>query len=533
MKLRPYQKNLLDKLLASKSDDLVQLDTGAGKTPIIAALAAQCGKAIVVCHRNILLRQASEKLAAFGLGHRIVSTAQTRRICAINNAERHGRHYIDRHSDIVLMSVDSWNSRRKRGQLYQHLKNSLLIIDEAHHVVADNKWGSLHRFVGGRCVGLTATPVRSDGQPLTKTYGGTFDRIIQADGYDENGTERLISEGYLSAYRAFYAGYATPDNRGVLSVAEYAADCYQKRTPGKKAIVIFPRISNAKQGVEHFKKHGIAAAVIHSGLPQYEVERVLQAFADNKIKVLVAVDMLSEGYDIPDADVLILARKITSFGLYRQLCGRVLRPRKGKLAQIFDLNGLTIAAFGLPSDAVDWNQIQTANHERYLLLCPACGCFFRPTSSFTCPECGEPYDIKRAVRSGKNIEIHETLAEMLEKHRNKINYEESRRLYREKIEAERLRWEQTYIERDDIKFDNSMIGKKCAELFAIVDAELKKMLPPAEYNEFMKDNSKDMLLLGFYADYFVGNTDSNTDRVKKIYEKYQHDKAHKRRFVRI
>ena len=122
---------------------------------------------------------------------------------------------------------------------------------------------------------------------------------------------------------------------------------------------------------------------------------------------------------------------------------------------------------------------------------------------------------------------------MLEKHRNKINYEESCRLYREKIEAERLRWEQTYIERDDIKFDNSMIGKKCAELFAIVDAELKKMLPPAEYNEFMKDNSKDMLLLGFYADYFVGNTDSNTDRVKKIYEKYQHDKAYKRRFVRI
>ncbi|WP_350542013.1 helicase-related protein, partial [Psychrobacter sp. CAL495-MNA-CIBAN-0180] len=87
----------------------------------------------------------------------------------------------------------------------------------------------------------------------------------------------------------------------------------------------------------------ISAEVIHSQIPQYEIERILQAFESKQIKVLVAVDMINEGFDVPDADVLILSRVVASFGLYRQLCGRVLRPRKGKHALILDLNGDSIA----------------------------------------------------------------------------------------------------------------------------------------------------------------------------------------------
>ncbi|EGP03002.1 helicase family protein, partial [Pasteurella multocida subsp. multocida str. Anand1_goat] len=73
MKLRNYQESIFQQLISSCTNDLVQLDTGAGKTPIIAKLAEHYKQVVIVCHRNVLVKQASEKLAAFGLTHRIMA----------------------------------------------------------------------------------------------------------------------------------------------------------------------------------------------------------------------------------------------------------------------------------------------------------------------------------------------------------------------------------------------------------------------------------------------------------------------------
>ncbi|MFC0708476.1 DEAD/DEAH box helicase family protein, partial [Azorhizophilus paspali] len=95
MKLRDYQTDILKQLQASTSADLVQLDTGGGKTPIEAALAAWAPRILLVAHRNILIQQISEKLAAFGLDHDTISTEHTRRRCMLAHRP-HGRNYIRR-----------------------------------------------------------------------------------------------------------------------------------------------------------------------------------------------------------------------------------------------------------------------------------------------------------------------------------------------------------------------------------------------------------------------------------------------------
>lgn len=143
-----------------------------------------------------------------------------------------------------------------------------------------------------------------------------------------------------------------------LYVAMSPLGAYLNYGKDKQAIVIVPRILNANEEVELMRKHGVSAEVIHSELPQYEIQRILDFFENKKIKVLVAVDMISEGFDVPDADILILKRKIRSFGLYRQVCGRVLRPRAGKMAKIIDLTGYNIAKHGLPSDPIDWENVK-------------------------------------------------------------------------------------------------------------------------------------------------------------------------------
>src|SRR5690606_5108599 len=107
MKLRDYQSDIFEQLKSSCSNDLVQLDTGAGKTPIEAALAEWSPLTLLVAHRNVLITQISEKLAAFGLEHDTISTEHTRRRCMAAH-RHHGRSFIRRgHATRLVASMQS------------------------------------------------------------------------------------------------------------------------------------------------------------------------------------------------------------------------------------------------------------------------------------------------------------------------------------------------------------------------------------------------------------------------------------------
>ncbi|HDR0964087.1 DEAD/DEAH box helicase family protein [Pasteurella multocida] len=568
MKLRDYQNSIFKQLISSCTNDLVQLDTGAGKTPIIAKLAEHYKQVVIVCHRNVLVKQASEKLAAFGLTHRIMAASATKRICATNNVSKHGSHFISPRAHLVLISIDTWNSHFKREKLhFDFSKEYIVLIDEAHHFAEDNKWETMLNIVGGRCIGFTATPIRNDGLPLIKKFKGFFDRIVQAEGYQQNGTERLIAEGYLAEYKAYIAmagaNYDTPldqliqrNNKLEKRESEQAIfeqksdiisyvlnmnkndDYYKKKEQelyvamsplgaylnygkDKQAIVIVPRILNANEEVELMRKHGVSAEVIHSELPQYEIQRILDFFENKKIKVLIAVDMISEGFDVPDADILILKRKIRSFGLYRQVCGRVLRPRACKMAKIIDLTGYNIAKHGLPSDPVNWENVEEkARMRKPLVFCENCGHVYSMNLD-CCPECGT----KTPELANSKIPFIKSYfydAKLIEKHRKELRIAEKQRIEQEKkAEKERL-FNETYQD-VYVSFPQTLVGNKTKEFFNTFCEQLKTMLEYREYNEFMKKYQYKLNEFNFYLPHFLEYAQSNKkadaqSAVKKIYE---------------
>lgn len=529
MKLRDYQQNIVEQIIQSNTNDLVQLDTGAGKTPIIAKLAEHYKQVVIVCHRNILIQQASDKLAACGVNHRILAAKAQKKLCAQNNIEKYGNHYINPREHIVLVSIDTWNSQFKRESLhFDFSKKYVVLIDEAHHFAAENKWELLNNTIGGRCIGFTATPIRTDGKPLIKKFDGFFDRIIQADGYEENGTEKLIAQGYLAPYRAFISaingvplaeyddqvrrnieaetmGYETDENDRTLRLGETVLTTYDKYGNGGQAILICPLINNALEEYQKLKKYGYKTDVIYSDLPSYEIQRILSAFEKKEINILIAVDMISEGFDVPDADLLIIARKISSFGLYRQVCGRVLRPRNGKMARIVDIVGYSIAKHGLPSDPVNWEQEIAPRKYKRFVICDECQFVYRLSES-CCPNCGSSKIVN--TKGKAYLKTSFVTTEMIEKYRQELALSEQMRLEQErKAEQERL-FNETYLE-ISVYFGNTLLSKRAKELFQHFSNELKNQIGPREYNEFMKANRLNFSDLNFYIPHFLAFAQSN------------------------
>lgn len=520
MNLRHYQLSIFNQVIESNTNDIVQLDTGAGKTPIIAKLAEHYKQAAIVCHRNILIKQASEKLALCGLEHCIIGANSTKKLCARNNTVKAGRHYINPAATICLISIDTINSRIKRGGKGLDANTEIILIDEAHHLAEDNKWYNLANQLNVRCVGFTATPCRSDGQPMLKQYGGFFDKIIQAEGYKENGTERLIAEGYLAQYRCIYYEHRYHHEHRYQAEERGAPllDVVDKYCKTKQTIIIEPRINNAIATIQELIENDYSAAVLHSKLSQHDIDNVLNCFEKKFTQILVAVDMINEGFDVPDADVLIINRKVNSLVLYRQLCGRVLRPRAGKRAVIIDVNGHAVSRYGLPSDAIDWDKRQEQIRRRDLTVCVNCHSFFKATLQH-CPFCNEFNDLSQRCKwLGYDIHTRLFTAKEVERKRKAIAAYKQQKL----IEAQQKKEEELarniYFE-FTAKFDDSLIGKRCTQLYQMLQTELKHQLQPAEYNKFFKRNEHLSFDTRFYVKELPRNFEKNLKAAAlKVYE---------------
>jgi len=405
MKLRDYQRDIYEQVLATHENALVQLETGAGKTPIEAALSKQAKYSMLVAHRITLVRQLSEKLAAFKLEHDIVGTEHTRRRCHAAHVQ-HGRSYIKRgHGRRLAVSIDSLSERA-----LARIDTSapwLIIIDEAHHVLPDNKWGKLHSlFPNARIVGFTATPARMDGESLHTSNGGLFDCLIQARGLENNGVRELIERGYLADFVAYAApkppgGFMDPEEprrhdgpqkldyaSGRILLDSDPVREYQRRAAGTKAILMAPAIKNAELFAKAFIAAGIPAAAIHSTMSAARVARVLDDFARGKILVICNVDMIGEGFDMPDVQTLIIATQTKSFPRYRQWVGRVLRPSPAKpRAILIDLTSM-IPAHGLPDEPVVWDLLTPPVGKCPAMIpCDSCGAYYK-LRLHHCSECG-------------------------------------------------------------------------------------------------------------------------------------------------
>lgn len=246
----------------------MQLDTGAGKTPVIAALCAHYSHSIVLVHRNELAVQVSEKLAAIGVAHTIITSKQTQQRAAIRHVMAgHGRGHAKTGQTTIVASVQSLLSMHDRAALdIDYTAPWHVMIDEAHHALADNMWGrAVGIFTKARAIGFSGTPARLDGRSLHASDGGLFTDLIQSAELSIDSTKTLIGRGYLCDFR-----YFAPSSKHLArsinetEVAGCAIDRYRAIADGTQAICLCVSIAHAKVQSDKFRAAGIPSACISS-----------------------------------------------------------------------------------------------------------------------------------------------------------------------------------------------------------------------------------------------------------------------------
>jgi superfamily II DNA or RNA helicase len=273
----------------------------------------------------------------------------------------------------------------------------LIIIDEAHHATAGQWDRILQHWPSAYRLGVTATPCRLDGRGLRSA----FDHLVLGPSVAE-----LIDTGYLSHSR-IYAPPLVADLSGIRTRAgDYANDQaaaamdrptvtgdaiahYQRLAAGQQAIAFCCNIAHAESVCAAFLAAGIRAVLLLGTTT--DRDQVVADFGAGLVQVLVTVDVVSEGFDVPAASVAILLRPTKSLGLYLQQVGRVLRPAPGKqVALILDHVG-NVTRHGFPDDHRDWTlddgiRRTAGTAAPSVRTCPECYAAFKPQP--ICPVCG-------------------------------------------------------------------------------------------------------------------------------------------------
>ena len=279
---------------------------------------------------------------------------------------------------IKVMSIQ-WLSKHYREM---EEKPGLIVIDEAHHALAETYAEVMNAYPKAKKLGLTATPYRLNGKGFTDL----FDTLLCSWSM-----EKFIAEGRLSLYdyysikpdsaaqllidslqkRGADGDYQQKELNEVMDVKpslEMLCLTIKKYVPGKKGIVYAISIQHAEHIAEFYRENGIKAVAISSKTPLAERQELIERFkssslssslnsSSDDIEVLVSVDLFSEGFDCPDVEFIQLARPTLSLAKYMQMVGRGLRVAEGKeYCVILDNVGL-YKRFGLPSVDRDWQSM--------------------------------------------------------------------------------------------------------------------------------------------------------------------------------
>ncbi len=328
--LRPYQREAVDAVQAAAARGvrrpLVVLPTGSGKTAAFSALIAERGgSALVLAHRDELLRQAAEKIAladpSLGLAVGFVA------------AERD-----DVGAPIVVGSVQTLARERRLARLPRQFDT--VVVDECHHASARSYRRILQHLEPSPVIlGVTATPARSDGKPL----GAVWQEIVYQKGILE-----MIDAGYLVDVRGIRVGLEALDldrvkrsggdfqDEALGEALEAAAAprhvlaAYQRHAAGRKTLVFVPTVKLAYHMARVFREAGIAAEGLDGTAPTERRREVIDRLRTGETTVLMNAALFLEGFDEPSVSCVIVASPTRSQIRYSQVVGRGLRPFPGK-----------------------------------------------------------------------------------------------------------------------------------------------------------------------------------------------------------
>lgn len=329
--LRPYQQEALDAINSfydkGINRQLIVLPTGAGKTVIFSHLPKVKQNSLpmlVLAHRSELLIQAKEKIS-WSNPHLDIQIEQGENVAG--------------YSDVVVASVPTLG-RAESQRILKYPKDYFksIVVDEAHHAAAPTYRRILDYFQPDYTLGVTATPQRSDNTRLTEV----FDEIVYYKTIQD-----LIEEGYLCPLVGYriktntdISGVATHEGDYVISQLEDAIDnpernaaivaAYNNLVPGSKAIVFCAGVKHANNVAASFNSSKVKAEVVLGETEENLRKDILQRFKENRTTVIVNVGVLTEGFDEPSVQTIILARPTRSTLLYTQIVGRGTRLHEGK-----------------------------------------------------------------------------------------------------------------------------------------------------------------------------------------------------------
>lgn len=332
IELRDYQieavKSVIDEAEAGINRQLISLPTGSGKTIVMAAIAKHFNKkTLLLAHREELIIQAAEKFKLFWPEASIG-------VCMA------GRDEID--NQIVVGSIQSC-SRPKRLERLKEQGFELLMVDEAHHSKAESyqsviKVLDFSHNTNRLLIGVTATPDRSDKQPL----GDTFDKIsfsrsistmIRA-GYLSPVTGRKILTSFvLERIHTHTGDFATNELSEAVNTPErnaFIVEKFKAYASTRKGIAFCCDVQHCNDLAEAFTKQEIAATSVWGDMKPESRKQALDDIKTGRIQIVTSCGILTEGYDEPSVNVILMCRPTKSVSLYIQCVGRGLRLWPGK-----------------------------------------------------------------------------------------------------------------------------------------------------------------------------------------------------------
>ena len=364
--LRDYQIEICEKVneaFEAHRSVMMQMPTGTGKTVVLASLVKQylnrdadCS-VLIVAHRIELIEQTGTFLNHFGIDYGVI--AGGKRPAVLKRVMVASVQTLSKNLDIDLFP-------------------SLVVIDEAHHALAKTYQMLWAAWPEAKFLGLTATPYRMSGDGFTDL----FEVLV-----DSWSVKQFIVDGWLSPYDYYSIRPDSEEQQHIDSLKKRGADgdfqmkelrekldvrpsierlfeSFERFAFDKKGIIYAIDIAHAEHIAEFYSLQGVNAVAISSKTPAKERAEVIRTFKDeNRIQILVSVDLFSEGFDCPDVKFIQMARPTLSLAKYLQMVGRGLRPCKGKqCCTIIDNVGL-YRTFGLPSVDRDWGEYFLGNEE--------------------------------------------------------------------------------------------------------------------------------------------------------------------------
>jgi superfamily II DNA or RNA helicase len=428
--LRADQQELVDKVLRAMRLGhrriLVRAPTGFGKSTVMAHLAERAdrhGARTWICvHRDQLAKQACERVQGQGVACGIVMAGPSTCPGAC----------------VQVVSIPTINARLTRLALGEEMSEmelppapALLFLDEAHHSDCES-WARVRAYAAdGHVVGLTATPWNPDGSALSG-----FDIFI-----DGPSPRDLVGEGLPLVPPVIFSAPAPRLDDVRVMAGEFALRELAKRyveltgdviktwrrlADGLRTLVFAVSKQHSNDLVRSFVEAGVPAEHVDDQTSPEERNEIFGRLRRGETLIVSNVGIVTEGFDAPSVECVVLARATRSEALYLQMVGRGVRAADGKTRCVILDHGRNAQRHGHPfadrpmdlatgrrKHVKRLKEEEVAGDEEHFRVCPECLCCCPPTAT-DCVWCGQKTPWGRRVRMNTKIELIEQTKEDLD-----------------------------------------------------------------------------------------------------------------------